>query len=92
MTESPTQRPVWFVDWRKLWWYECRNLGMMIAGYIEDADYRAFDGRRVRMTKELYQQIRRVQRIGKRLNLESEVMDRTWCDSMMRWIFDKSED
>ena len=89
MAERPAQRPVWFVNWRKLWHHECRKLGRMIAGYAHDG---AFDGRRVRITRDLYRQIRRVQRIGARLNLESEVMDRTWCDSLWRWIFDKSED
>ena len=79
------KRPTWYVDWRKLWHRECRLLGMMIC-------FGAFDGQHVRMSKELYQQIRRVNRIYARLRIESEVMDQTWCRSMLQMIFRKESE
>lgn len=84
-----SERPIWFTDWRRLWHDANRDLGVSIAGYCGGG---AFDGRRVRITKELYRQIRRVQRLRDRVEVESKVMDRSWCMDLLRVIHDHKKE
>ena len=80
------KRPVWFTDWRKLYRDECLELGYMLSGYRPGTS--CIHGHQIHITKRLYKQIRRVERLRDRLQVESEVKDATWCREMLRAIFD----
>ena len=73
-------RPVWFTDWKRLWHLEAKYLGWMVA--------HRFDGHRIRMDRTLWNQIQRVRRIRKRLDVESEVKDQTWAADLLRMILE----
>lgn len=71
-------RPTTFKQWRSLWHAESRSLGFSVAFN--------FDGRRIRMTRDLFQSLRRVRRIRDRLDIEGEVKDASWCDALLEMI------
>ncbi len=79
------KRPVWYTDWRSLWHQACIEIGMSLSMY--SPRFGGFDGRRVRMSRNLWKSLHRIRRIYRRLRAESKVMDHTWCDQLMKSIF-----
>ena len=76
-----SERPVMFTDWRRLWQSELQNLGHEIR-------FQWRWEKRVRMTRELWTILHRLDRIKARLDVEFEVKDETWCMSMLQIISD----
>lgn len=81
MTAEQKEGPTTFVDWRRLWHEESKNLGWMVM--------HSFDGEQILMTRELYRKLRQVRRIWDRLELEADVKDATWVrafiDTVQGW-------
>lgn len=75
------KQPVWFIEWRELYWKEIRVLGVLVQ--------QRFNGRSIRMDRILYHQIRRVNRINRRLDLECDVKDITFCMDFLRMLSDE---
>lgn len=69
------KRPVTYKDWRNLWHEEAKWLGWRIT-------WRAAEGRPL-IDRETHRLIRRLVRIMNRLDVENEVMDRSWCEAML---------
>lgn len=71
-------RPSTFVEWRQVYHRERLILGDLVA--------MSFDGRRIRMTRDLWKQIQRHRRVHARMEVESEVKDVTWCMELLKLL------
>ena len=76
------QRPVMYTDWRALYHSECKALGFSLT-------FTRTPNRVHRFTRYQWERIRRLERIKKRLEVESEVMDKTYVKSLLNFVFSK---
>ena len=79
------KQPVTFVEWRKVYHSALYNLGIS-ADYYFKAKWRGDHAKRVIEAREIFEQIRRMDRINKRLN--ATTYDVTWCQSLLKTIFE----
>ena len=80
---SEAKRPVMFVDWRSLWHSEAKKLGWHVA-------HCAAAGKPIN-DRETWRLISRVRRLRERIEVESHVMDSTWCNEILRFIKERPE-
>lgn len=76
---TPRLRPVTFKDWRQVWWQELQSLGHDAALDIRDFGT-------VRMTRKKWIHAQRIERIYRRLQLETEVADETYREAVIEGI------
>ena len=75
-----SKRPVYFTDWRKIYWKEAHYLGILVARYARKSP------RRITIDRDIWKLLRRIERLRKRLDVEGEVMDITWLGELYRLV------
>ena len=79
------KRPVMFTEWRSLYHTESKMLGYVVFWRVKCG------ARTVGVDREIWKLVDRIRRIRKRLDIESEVKDESWCRSMWQMIFGKNK-
>lgn len=72
-------RPVMYVDWRALWQDANAAVGSIVSWQFRR------DGK-ITMTRHLYAALHRERRLWERMEVESEVKDKTWCMALIDLI------
>lgn len=72
------KRPVSYKDWRSLWHSVAKELGWNI--------FFCWSDNKVLLNRRSWTLLYRLNRIWKRLQLESEVKDSSWCEAMFELL------